>query len=100
MTVPHPLQFGAQPSTPPFALTPVVCLGMVNPISGHLFASGTLRSGENPQDLLPHPQEGNLPVPQCLVGMNFVILSPWPIPGYLGLIQPQLVQEGAGEGLK
>lgn len=88
MMAPQPLQFGVQPATPPFVFTAVVCLGMVNPTPGHLFATGTLRSGENLQDLLPCSQEGTLSVPQCLVGMSFVILLPWPIPGYLGLIQP------------
>lgn len=88
MMAPHPLWLGlVQPATPPFVLTPVVYLGMVKPAPGHLFANGTLCSGDNLQDFLPCSQEGTFSVPQCLVGMNFVILSPWPIPGYLGLIQ-------------
>lgn len=82
-----PLQFGVQPSTVPFVLTPVVCGGVANPIPGRrLFARGALRAGENPQDLPPRSQEGNLSGPRRLVGMNSVLLSPWPLPGYLGLI--------------
>lgn len=40
--LPSPLWFGMHPSSPPFVLTPVVCLGMGNPTPGPLCVSGTL----------------------------------------------------------